>query len=77
MAMLRFDVFGRRVLVTRQNGRWTAFYTGDEGKRRVAVDIVIPESTAEEDVQGYLADLCHEWATNSHPDVRKLDELAQ
>jgi hypothetical protein len=72
MAMLRFDVFGRRVLVSRNEGRWTAFYSGVEGKRRIASDIAIPANTAEEDLQQYLADLCHEWATSLHPDVSKL-----
>jgi hypothetical protein len=72
MVMLRFDVFGRRVLVSRNEGRWTAFYGGAEGKRRIASDIVIPASTAEQDLQQYLADLCHEWATSRHPDVKKL-----
>ncbi|MEM9316672.1 MAG: hypothetical protein AAGA95_18840 [Pseudomonadota bacterium] len=72
MATLKFDVFGRRVQVARQDGRWTAFYAGDEGKRRIATDIVIPEDTPEEDLITYLADLCHEWASSRNPDVRKL-----
>jgi hypothetical protein len=72
MAMLKFDVFGRRVLVSRNEGRWTAFYGGAEGKRRLASDITIPANTPEEKLHQYLADLCHEWATSSHPDVTKL-----
>ena len=72
MTGLRFDVFGRRVLVVRSNNRWQAYYLGDEGKRRPAADIIIPANTAEEELTRYLADLCHEWATGRHPDVRKL-----
>ena len=72
METLEFDVFGRRVLVSRKNGRWTAFYSGAEGKRRIATDIIIPASTAEADLEQYLADLCHEWATASHPNVTKV-----
>ena len=70
--MQKFDVFGRLVLVSRDAGRWTAFYAGSEGKRRPATDIVIPADTAEQDLPRYLADLCHEWATSRHPEVRKL-----
>ena len=72
MAILKFDVFGTQVLISRSDGRWTAFYGGTEGKRRLASDIVIPASTSEEDLQQYLADLCHEWSTSSHPEVTKL-----
>jgi hypothetical protein len=72
MAMLKFDVFGRRVLVARNEGRWTAFYGGAEGKRRLTSDVTIPANTPEESLQLYLADLCHEWARSSDPNVRKL-----
>lgn len=72
MSATRFDVFGRKVLVTRSDGHWQAFYLGDEGKRRRAPDIVIPAETAEQDLALYLADLCHEWATSAHPEVREI-----
>lgn len=72
MTTLRFNVFGRLVLVASRDGRWKAFYGGDEGKRRPANDIVIPASVSEDGLKKYFADLCHEWATPSHPDVTKL-----
>ena len=72
MATLKFDVFGRRVLVARREGRWCAYYNGTDGKRRIASAIVIPASVSEDELRQYLADLCHEWATGSHPDVRQL-----
>jgi hypothetical protein len=68
----RFDVFGRLVLVSKNDGRWTAWYAGDEGKRRLASDIVIPSDIEEGDLERYLADLCHEWATSRHQSVRRL-----
>jgi len=70
---IRLDVYGREVLVQRTEGRWSAFYVGTDGKLRSATDIVIPTSVEEADLQQYLADLFHEWATEQHPDVRKLD----
>lgn len=72
METLKFDVFGRHVLVMRVDGGWKAFYPGAEGKRRLATDIVIPSDVADEDLGRYLADLCHESATSLHPDVRQL-----
>ena len=72
MATLKFDVFGRPVIVMRIDGGWKAFYPGAEGKRRLAADIVIPPHVADDELCQYLADLCHEWASSRHPDVRQL-----
>jgi hypothetical protein len=72
MTTLKFDVFGRIVIVSRVEEAWKAYYGGSEGKRRPATDIVIPASVEEPALRQYLADLCHEWATSSHPDVRQL-----
>jgi hypothetical protein len=73
MKSLKFDVFGRHVLVVETEGGWAAFYLGAEGKRRPAHDIMIPDFMNEVELEGYLADLCHEWATERHPEVRRLD----
>lgn len=72
MTTLKFDVFGRNVIVSKVEEAWKAYYGGPEGKRRSATDIVIPASIEEAGLRQYLADLCHEWATSSHPDVRQL-----
>ena len=73
MKSLRFDVFGRQLVISRKEHGWTAWYLGPEGKKRPAADIVIPSNTAESDMTLYLSDLCHEWATAQHPDVKRLD----
>ncbi|MDX1520696.1 MAG: hypothetical protein R3264_03635 [Anaerolineae bacterium] len=73
MKSLTFEVFGRRVLVLEEGQGWQAFYQGNEGKRRPAADIIIPPTLAEAEIEQYLADLCHEWATDRHPDVKRLD----
>lgn len=67
----RFDVYGREVLILREEGRWIAYYIGADGKRRSATDIVIPTSIAEADLAQYLADLCHEGVTERHPNLRR------
>lgn len=69
---LKLDVFGQRVLVFRQQKRWAVFYLGNDGKRRPAKDLVIPAGCEECEIPRYLADICHEWATPQHPDVRRL-----
>ena len=69
----RFDLFGRRIAVEASDAGWVVYYLGDEGKRRRATDIVVPPNLSEADLQTYLADLCHEWATERHPTVSKLD----
>jgi len=69
---IRFDVFGRELQVVRVAERWRAYYPGAEGKRRPAEDIVIPADVPESALRQYLADLCHEWASARHPDVRLL-----
>ena len=70
--MLRFDVFGKLVGVERIAGQWRVFYLGVEGKHRRAEDIRIPPSVQEAALAEYLADLCHECATATHPEVRLL-----
>ena len=67
-----FDVFGRRVTVLRSDGQWNAFYGGTDGKRRQARDIVIPSALQAEEIERYLADLCHEWASTRASDVRRV-----
>lgn len=70
---LKFDVFGRLVLVAESGDGWAVFYLGAEGKKRPAVDIVIPADLPDSEIEQYLGDLCHEWATGQHPNVERLD----
>jgi hypothetical protein len=65
------DVFGRRVLVQRQEGEWLAFYPEADGRWNRAHDLLIPSFVAtEDDLVQYLGDLCHEWATPELDRVR-------
>ncbi len=47
MKSITLDVFGRRVLVVRSEDKWSVFYLGNEGKRRLATDIFVPASVTE------------------------------
>ena len=73
MKALKFDLFGREVLIIRSEDGWQAFYLGNEGKRRPARDIIIPRNIEEENLAQYLDDLCHEWATDRNNSVKRLD----
>ena len=73
MKSLKFDVFDKRVLVLESEHGWSVFYLGTEGKRRRATDIVIPSDMQESQIEQYLGDLCHEWASDKYPDVKRLD----
>jgi len=73
MNAIRFDVFGRRILVVQTERGWSVYYAGADGKRRRAEDIIIPASVDEAGLERYLADLCHEWASEKHLEVRRLN----
>lgn len=73
MKTLKFDVFGRDVLIVRKDGGWKAYYLGSEGKRRPATDIIVPANITESGMAQYLDDLCHEWANDQNNTVKKLD----
>ena len=73
MKSLKFDVFGREVLIVEKDGGWEAFYLGSEGKRRVAKDIVVPSDISESQMRQYLDDLCHEWSTDRNNSVKRVD----
>lgn len=68
---LRFNVFGRLLLVEAGTDGWKAFYMGADGKRRVA-DFSIPEFLREDELAQYLDDLFHEYAMPWNRDVRQL-----
>jgi hypothetical protein len=70
---IKFNVYGRLVTVEKTENGWAVYYPGADGKRRAASDIFLPSFISEAGIEGYLADICHEWATADHPDVKRLD----
>ena len=67
------DIFGTDVEVLRKDQKWVVFYRGNEGKKRLAKDIVIPSDINATGLVEYLSDLFHERATRSHPVVKIVD----
>ena len=72
METLRFDVFGRDILIVESDNGWDTFYEGNDGKRRPADEIVIPSIIVKSEIAQYLEDLCHEWASDRNKTVKQL-----
>ena len=70
---IKLDVFGRQVLTIRSDEGWRLFYLSADGKRRPVDDIMVPAFVTESEIVSFLADLCHESATDKHPEVRRID----
>ncbi len=73
MSSIKFDVYGRHVLILRTSDGWNIDCVSGQGKKRPAADIFIPDFISESEIEQYLADLYHEWATEKHPFVRRID----
>ncbi|WP_024461509.1 hypothetical protein [Marinimicrobium sp. LS-A18] len=73
---MKLDIFGKQEMeVVRHNGEWLAFYCGNEGKKRKAQGVIIPESLSEREVVDYIDDLFHEWATPDKSSVKVISEV--
>ena len=71
---IRINAYGKPILIERNNEEWIAFYLSAEGKRRKARDIAIPPDLDQDGVVTYIADLLHESATDTHPDVEIMEQ---
>ena len=71
MKELRFDVFGREVIVRSTAEGWQAVFPGGDGKSRLA-GFPIPADLNEDEIIGYLDDLFHESASADYPRVRRV-----
>jgi hypothetical protein len=70
-AAVMLDVFGKRMLVEREDGAWRTYLLGADGKRSL-VNIAIPESIPEAELVEYFDDIYHEAATPQRPAVIRL-----
>ena len=50
-----------------------AYDLGNEGKKRPARDILIPDAVLESELVAYLGDLLHQYATLRNPEVKVID----
>jgi len=70
MADLRYNVFGRIVLIRRDGAAWRAFSVGADGKRAPA-GFEVPDFLGEDEIEQFLFDLFHELAAGGG-DVRRI-----
>ncbi len=59
------------VIVESTFNGWTAYYSGDNGKRRLA-DFLISAYLDIDEIQQYLDDLFHESAASKHQSVKVI-----
>lgn len=71
---IKLDVFGKLVLAIHTEDGWEIYYLSEGGKRRLATEIFVPGFVKETEFENYIEDICHEWATEKYPGVRRLDE---
>ena len=70
---MRFDVFGRYVLLVERDGDgWRVLDLNGDGKRRLFEDVMIPPHVRDDEIGTLLADLLHEYARPGTT-VRRLD----
>ncbi|WNZ55942.1 hypothetical protein QT397_24370 [Microbulbifer sp. MKSA007] len=72
MKKFKYNIFDKEMFIERQSNSWATFYQGNEGKRRSA-GISIPSEIREKDLAQYLADICHEWASERYPAVERIN----
>ena len=70
MKNFKIDVFGKKIQAIFSDNWWIIYYLSSDCKRRLANDIIVPSFIKESEIENYLADLCHEWATDKYPEVR-------
>lgn len=68
-----FDVFGKRMFIERSGNRWLLFIDSGSGMRVMADDVIILPDLTEDELAGFLDDIYHEHATESHPSVERLE----
>lgn len=64
---LKIDVFGRHVLAEKSQNGWKIYFLSGDGKKRRADEMRVPSFVTEDEIEPYLADLCHEW---QQPNIR-------
>lgn len=71
---MQFDIYGKKILqVLRRDGEWQVFYLGNGVKRRTD-DIYIPANVTEQELEEYIGDVFHEWATHDNHSIVRIQE---
>ncbi|WP_260679255.1 hypothetical protein [Thalassomonas sp. M1454] len=71
--MIKFNVFGKKMSVVKKDQQWLLFNESDTGMRSRVYDVVIPQDLDIAELATYLDDIFHEYSSDKHPKVVKLD----
>lgn len=71
---IKFNVFGKPMSVIREEQEWLLFQESDTGIRSRVYDVIIPSELGAEELGKYLDDIFHEFATEKHNTVLKIEE---
>lgn len=72
--MIRFNVFGQRMLVQRKDQHWLLYKDSETGIRARVYDVVIPDDLKEQDLASYLDDIYHEFSSEKYPTVLPIKD---
>ena len=59
--------------VIKKDQEWQLFNESDTGIRSRVYDVIIPTDLAESELDKYLADIYHEYSSEKHSKVKKLN----
>lgn len=69
---IKFDVFGKRMSVLRQDEQWLLFADSGMGMRTRVYNVVIPPNMKQDELVIYLDEIFHEHSSENHPHVRLI-----
>lgn len=70
--IIKFNVFGKRMSVVKKEQEWQLFNDPEVGIRSRVYDVIIPADIKESELEKYLDDIYHEYASEKYPRVTKL-----
>ena len=70
---IKFDVFGKKMSVQRNNDEWHLFLDSGMGTRARVHDVVIPSELTEDELTVYLDDIYHEYANEKNTEVIRIE----
>ena len=44
---MKLSVYGRKIEIAKMSDKWVVYYLGNEGKKRTAYDIIVPNELKE------------------------------
>ncbi len=71
--IIKFNVFGKQMSVIKKESEWQLFNESYTGIRSRVFDVMIPSEMEESELEKYLDDIYHEFASEKHPRVRRLN----